>query len=142
MPRKGTCGAREGCERKSYSGDRIEELERELGESEANLTGVPELRERYIKPFFFSVWGLTGDMQHRRSQESTFERGEASCRGRRASRRVGEPCLYCLRLLTSVTRALVSQQKLSELATENQSLRSSLEQITLALDDRTSRYAP
>jgi len=55
MLRKGTCETREGRERKSYGGDRIEGLERELGESEANLTGVPGLREKYIRQFGFSV---------------------------------------------------------------------------------------
>ena len=44
--------------------------------------------------------------------------------------------------LNVVIRALATQQKLSGLTTENQGLRSSLEQNTLVLDDRTSRCVP
>ena len=49
---------------------------------------------------------------------------------------------YHFHHLIVVTRALVTHQKLSDLTAENQSLRSSLEQNTLVLNDRTSRCVP
>jgi hypothetical protein len=49
MLRKGPCETCEGGERKSYGGDRIEEVEKELAESEAISAEVPGLRERYFQ---------------------------------------------------------------------------------------------
>ena len=48
MHRKGVCETSEGDERKPYGGDRIEEIEKELAESEAISAEVPGLRETYI----------------------------------------------------------------------------------------------
>lgn len=60
MLRKGT---HKICEKKNegkpYSGDRIEELEKELAESEMNSAEVSGLRETYNKQFGFFVRRLT-----------------------------------------------------------------------------------
>ena len=48
--RRGRCKTREDCERDlMVASDRIEELEKDLAESEANSAEVPGLRETYIK---------------------------------------------------------------------------------------------
>jgi len=49
MPGKGMYETREDDERRSYRNDRIEEVERELVESEAISAEVPRLQETYFQ---------------------------------------------------------------------------------------------
>ena len=49
MLRKGMYGIREDHERKPYGDNRIEEVEKELAESEAISAEIPGLREMYVE---------------------------------------------------------------------------------------------
>lgn len=49
MPGKGVYKIHDGDEWRSYGNDRIEEIEKELAESEVILAEVPGLRETYFQ---------------------------------------------------------------------------------------------
>jgi len=52
MPGKGVYETREGDERRSHESHRIEEVEKELAESEAVSAEVPRLRETYFQAIY------------------------------------------------------------------------------------------
>jgi hypothetical protein len=52
MLEKGACETCEGDERGSYCGNRIEQIEKELAESEAISAEVPGLQETYAQAVF------------------------------------------------------------------------------------------